>query len=387
MMSAAGWMKRERPDWDVVVRDSIARGESYTSFFGWLVPFNPDAIILETGAASWEHDKRVLDVIKHRLPRCRIGVAGPTTADLFKRGGTASLVDGWILGEYDKTALTFADGKNGLIPFDILSREELRAVPFLVFDEPVWHHYADGCPNGTDFPELTVWASRGCFARCNFCAFPAGMTNDDPTGTGKRIIRFYNPVWIEAFIQERVAKANAEGRPIKSVRFDGDTENANNKHTLAICDVMRRVGIPWSMMCRADTSSREVWKIMKASGCFGVKIGFESGSQRIVNEVVNKGLDLKKAAETARYLVALGMEVHGTFMIGHPSETAEERQSTHDFIANLTATKGITSHQLSGTAVIMGTPLARMAIEDPNYIADPDGQHKIEGLLRQPLRA
>lgn len=380
MGAAAAWMKRERPGWDVCVRDSIARGETYNEFYQALAEFDPDVFILETGAASWEHDKKVLADIKKMSPACRVGVAGPTTAELFKKGASG-LVDGWILGEYDKTALTFADGKNGLIPFDILSREELRNVPSMMFDEEVWHHYADGCPDGTEFPELTVWASRGCYARCNFCAFPAAMTNDDPLGTGKRIIRFYDPAQLERFIMERVEIAKKEGRPIRSIRFDGDTENASDKHTLALCAMMKRVGIPWSAMCRADTSSREVWQAMKDSGCFGVKLGMESGSQRIIDDVVNKGLDLKEAEETCRFLASIGMSVHTTWMIGHPTETEEERNATIAIIKRFYAEKITHTHQLSASAVIEGTPLYNTVVKDLNYIADPDGQRKVEALL------
>ena len=35
---------------------------------------------------------------------------------------------------------------------------------------------------------------------------------------------------------------------------------------------------------------------------FGVKIGFESGNQYVVDNIVNKHLDLKEAAEVVKYL-------------------------------------------------------------------------------------
>ncbi len=207
------------------------------------------------------------------------------------------------------------------------------------------------------------------------------MTNDDPTGKGGRKIRFYDPAWVGAFIEHRMAIAAKAGSPIQSVRFDGDTENASDKHTLALCEVMRKIGVKWSMMCRADGSSREAWQAMKDSGCFGVKIGFESGVDRIVNQVVKKNLNLVEAAETARWLRSIGMSVHGTFMVGHPSETNEEKEQTYSFINRLYAEDAINSHQLSGAAEISGTPLANSVITDPNYVRDPDGVHKIEGIL------
>jgi len=60
---------------------------------------------------------------------------------------------------------------------------------------------------------------------------------------------------------------------------------------------MKRIGLPWSAMCRADTVKPETWQAMKDAGCFGVKLGFETGSQRVINEIINKKLDLKEAAK------------------------------------------------------------------------------------------
>ena len=48
-------------------------------------------------------------------------------------------------------------------------------------------------------------------------------------------------------------------------------------------------------MCRSDGCSFEKWKMMKESGCIGVKTGYESGSQRVIDKIINKKLDLKIA--------------------------------------------------------------------------------------------
>lgn len=379
---AAAYARRECPNDTIVIRDSIARGESYATFFKWLVDLKPDAVIIETGAASWEHDRKMLASFKRTWPAIRIAVAGPTAAEHAKIewAGASDRMNAFLFGEYEKNAVKFINGASGDIAFDALTREEMNASPYPMFDEDVALHYWDSNPVGAKPPELTVWGERGCNHVCNFCSHPASMTNNDPLGLGKRKIRFYTPQWIEGFIRERMAVAEKAGTPLASIRFDGDTENASDMHTLAICAVMKRIGLPWSMMCRADTSSREVWQVMKDSGCFGVKIGFESGSDRIVNEVIKKKLDLKEAEATAKFLRSIGLSVHGTFMVGHPSETDTEKQQTIEFINRLYAEDGINSHQLSGCATIEGTPLAARTPDDPNFVRDSDGQHKIEGM-------
>ena len=240
----------------------------------------------------------------------------------------------------------------------------------------------------------TGWffANKVLVSNCCFCAWPGTMTGDDPDGTKPRSVRFYKPEWIEAFIRERMAKAAAKGTPLQSIYLDDDTANLSNKHTLEICAVMKRIGLPWSAMCRADTSTPETWKAMKDAGCFGVKLGFESGSQRVVDDIVGKKLDLRKAEATARWLrSSVGMTVHGTFTVGLPGETDAERQQTITFIRELYASGGLDTHQLSGTALIEGTPLEKIAAgetltafpgakQDGHFTVSHDGVKKLEGM-------
>jgi len=377
--SAAAWVARAMPEHKVVLRDSIARGESYTTFSSWLKANPPDVVIIETGAASWDHERNTLLSIKKKWPACRIGVAGPPVQSLSKTD-VGGVVDAWILGEYEKGSVQFIGGQSGVIPFSLLTHGELATAPYPMFDEEVAHHYADANPKGAVMPELQLWTSRSCTFKCVWCSWPATMTNDDPDGTQSRAFRHYTPEWLESFIRHRIAVADGSGRPLASIRLDDDTMNGGNKHTLNVCAVMKRIGLPWSAMCRADMVTREAWQAMKDAGCFGVKLGFESGSQRVVDEIIHKHLNLEKAAETARWLRSIGLTVHGTFTVGMPHETAAEREETRRFIRMLYETGAIDTHQLSGTAEIPGTPMANAVHDDPAYTSNPDGQLRAEQL-------
>jgi radical SAM superfamily enzyme YgiQ (UPF0313 family) len=116
---------------------------------------------------------------------------------------------------------------------------------------------------------------------------------------------------------------------------------------------MNEFKIPWFAMCRADTIRKETWKIMSESGCKGVKIGVESGSQYVVDKIVNKHLDLNYTKEIVQYIKSLGMSVHGTFTYGLPGETKEHMLETKKYISDV----GFTTIQESGTAEIEGAPL------------------------------
>ena len=92
---------------------------------------------------------------------------------------------------------------------------------------------------------------------------------------------------------------------------------------------------------------------MADSGCKGVKIGVEAGSQVVVDKIVNKHLDLKYVNEIVSHIRSLDMSVHGTFTYGLPGETKNDMIKTKKFIQS---TK-FSTVQESGTAEIEGTPL------------------------------
>jgi radical SAM superfamily enzyme YgiQ (UPF0313 family) len=200
-----------------------------------------------------------------------------------------------------------------------------------------------------EVPDTGVFYANNVLVKnCCFCVWPAAMTGNDPDGTNVRKVRHYSPEYMEPYLTGLVRDYGYQ-----SIYFDDDTFNLGNSHVVKMCEVMRKVGVPWSAMCRADTSKMETWSLMKESGCFGVKLGFESGNQYVVDKIVNKHLDLEYAREVVHELKRIGMTVHGTFTVGLPGETREQMQDTVRFIESLP----LDSHQLSGTAEIEGTPL------------------------------
>ena len=395
---AAAWTQKLLPAALVEIRDSIARGEDYDRFLQAVDSFAPDFLVIETATSALEHDEQLFAALAQARPRIRLIIAGPRAPALFAKHANIHAI---VQGEYDKqiaTAVTTPERKLHL--HNLLTVRELKETPFPLFDEPVALNYWDANPlyrdpatgevTGPPAPHLQLWTSRGCPHKCIFCVWPAVMTGHDPDGTRPRSVRFHTPEYLEAFIRHRLHQAHESGHTIRSIYLDDDTFNLTDLHVLTVTPVMRRIGLPWSAMCRADTIKPETWKCMRDAGCYGVKLGFESGSQEVIDKIVNKKLDLAKAADTARWLrKELGMTVHGTFTIGLPGETAAQAQQTRDFIADLYSTGGLDTHQLSGTAEIEGTPLHTLhtaghldrfpsAKIDANYVSSPDGQKKAE---------
>jgi radical SAM superfamily enzyme YgiQ (UPF0313 family) len=344
---AASFLQRETGA-EVVLRDSIARRESCRRYFDFIDQQRFDYIFIETATPSWEHDRKLITELHRRQPRLKIVICGPIAAEKAEEIIAACPVTACIRGEYDKNSVKAARGQTGVIDYDFLTDEEMNAAPAPMCDENVIRSYYDRNPRGIKLPNLQVWASRGCPFKCIFCVWPATMTGCDPDGKGKRLVRYYTPAHLEPYIRARTARFG-----FRSIYFDDDTFNLGARHTLEICAMMKRIGLPWSAMCRTDTIEMGVWEEMKKAGCYGVKLGFESGNQEVVDKIVNKHLDLKKAREVVLHLKKLGLTVHGTFTIGLPGETGEQMKETVFFAESLP----LDSKQISGAAEIEGTPL------------------------------
>ena len=384
---AATYTAREIGDDKVYFRDSIALSESYENFYKYLddISNKIDYFLIESATPSWEHDYNLIKNIKQKYPKLKIIVAGPISTSDTK--WDSEIVYAVIKGEYEKNIIKVLNGKNGILNHDLLTREEMNTAPFPYYDNMIFDKYFDGnpIPMNTLFPQAHIWSSRGCPFKCIFCVWPAAMTGNDPHGDGKRSVRQYTPDYIKNLLTELTSKYK-----FKAIYFDDDTFNIGNKHTENMTEVMSNFEIPWFAMCRADTSKKETWKKMADSGCKGVKLGVESGSQVVVDKIVNKHLDLKYVSDIVSHIRSLDMSVHGTFTYGLPGETKEDMVKTKKFIRD---TK-FSTVQESGTAEIEGTPLHALineekltsypgAIADENYDRQKDGGKKWQTLVKE----
>jgi radical SAM superfamily enzyme YgiQ (UPF0313 family) len=370
-------------DAEVIFRDSIALKDSYNTFVAYVKEQKPDYLVIESASPSWEHDSSLIKRMHKAWPEMKIIVAGPI-ASMADKVLQRNPVHACIKGEYEKGVVRVLNGQEGIVDFDLLTKKEMNEAPFPWYDDAHAYQYCDAGSLGGHLPHAHVWSSRGCPYKCIFCVWPATMTGQDPDGTGNRSVRHYSQDYMEAFLTQLKERYN-----YSSFYFDDDTFNLGNRHVRRMCEVMRKLKMPWSAMCRADTIDMEVWDEMRASGCFGVKLGFESGNQFVVDKIVNKKLDLEYSKTVVRHLHSIGMKIHGTFTFGLPGETKEQMQDTQDFIDSLP----FDSVQRSGTAEIEGTPLATLSKEgalpayeaatiDENYQISTDGKVKWHQLAR-----
>jgi radical SAM superfamily enzyme YgiQ (UPF0313 family) len=89
----------------------------------------------------------------------------------------------------------------------------------------------------------------------------------------------------------------------------------------------KKFGIKWSCYGRADTVSKEMFKMIKDAGCIQVEFGVESGSDRVLS-YIKKGMTINDIKRVFSLAKGSGLRTLGMFMMGFPTETKEEVEET-----------------------------------------------------------
>jgi len=93
---------------------------------------------------------------------------------------------------------------------------------------------------------------------------------------------------------------------------------------LALELLRRKVGISWWANIRFERAfSRDLCRLLAASGCIAVTGGLEAASDRIL-KLMNKGVTVGQVAQACRNFSDAGIMVHAYLMHGFPTQTAQE---------------------------------------------------------------
>lgn len=95
------------------------------------------------------------------------------------------------------------------------------------------------------------------------------------------------------------------------------------------------LGFQWGCNVRADLVSRELLETMVQAGLVQINMGIESGNQRILDQIYDKGITIEDVRRAVGIAKELGLKVGGYFMIGAPTETEAEIERTIRFAARL----------------------------------------------------
>lgn len=299
-----------------------------------------------------EGEFAMLDLVNGKKPSDIKGVSYRTCGSFLHNNGTTDFID----------------------PLDQL--------PFPERDK-FWSH--EGRPANDDekaFIDISYIISlRGCPYRCTFCASPVVWTrknlryrDPDPTVDEMEIIKSYwrNTIDYSILSQNNKPKAEllADAVQLKDnavVYFVDDVFTLKKKRCLEIMQRMidRKLNIPWKCESRADNIDQEIADKMAESGCVRVKVGVESGSERILKlmkkdetkDDIRKGINCLKKA---------GISITAHMLTGFTDETDDDLQQSIDFARELQADY----YSLSLVTPYYGTEIYNEAKANPAIALD-----------------
>jgi radical SAM superfamily enzyme YgiQ (UPF0313 family) len=118
------------------------------------------------------------------------------------------------------------------------------------------------------------------------------------------------------------------------------------------------MGVMWSCNAKANVP-RDTLKVLRDNGLRLLLVGYESGNQQILHNI-KKGMRIEVAKKFTKDCHELGIQIHGTFIMGLPGETKETIEETIKFATE------INPHtlQVSLAAPYPGTFLYNQAVEN-----------------------
>jgi anaerobic magnesium-protoporphyrin IX monomethyl ester cyclase len=183
--------------------------------------------------------------------------------------------------------------------------------------------------DGSGVPSLGIPIARGCPHRCSFCINSA-LKQYGYTNYRRRI-----PDHVEndiAFLKKRLGLGFSY---IRDEVFFVDTE-----YSREIAKRFHRHGIAWGSNVRANyfTSRRlnesylsEMRDLGMIYGCVGV----ESGSPRVLRDIIQKDTTLEQIFHAMEVMKKAGIRPFMSFVVGFPTETPAETRQTIDLARKL----------------------------------------------------
>ncbi len=165
--------------------------------------------------------------------------------------------------------------------------------------------YIDYWKRRTGSATTTVFTTRGCPFRCEFCSNAVfGISYRERTSSN---------------VLDEVEEALSFG--YDRIHFADDVFTLNKERVHGICKEIKKRGLnfKWECLGRVDSIDKDMAAAMKEAGCDRIFFGIESGSDRIL-KVMNKKITVKDAGKAVGSAHAAGLRTGAFFILCYPGE-------------------------------------------------------------------
>jgi hypothetical protein len=177
-------------------------------------------------------------------------------------------------------------------------------------------------PSGSEIIPGGILTSRGCPARCTFCANYV---------TGRK----FRHRGAECVIEELNAYHELTG--VSFFPCWDDALTADRPRLIQLCETIERgVRFPftWSAITRAPMVTPELLAAMRRAGLMAVNFGVESGDDQILR-AIKKGITTDHVVRALEWAKAEGLRTACNFMLGFPQETPDALDRTLRFMERI----------------------------------------------------
>ncbi|MGH1433378.1 MAG: B12-binding domain-containing radical SAM protein [Lewinella sp.] len=164
--------------------------------------------------------------------------------------------------------------------------------------------------------------AHGCYwGKCTFCDISLDY------------IKLYEPVAARLLvdrIEELIAQTGERG-----FHFVDEAAPPALMRAVALEIIRRGLTVTWWTNIRFEKSfTRDLCRLLAASGCIAVSGGLEVASDRLL-DLIQKGVTVAQVARVTRYFTENGIMVHAYLMYGYPTQTMQETVDSLEMVRQL----------------------------------------------------
>lgn len=190
-----------------------------------------------------------------------------------------------------------------------------RYISVIETANPMHSLWSDGRWN-----KLTM--AHGCYwGKCTFCDVSLDyIKNYEPVAAAELVDRM-----------ETIIKQTGE----KGFHFVDEAAPPALMRAVAIEIIKRKLTVTWWTNIRFEKSfTRDLCRLLKASGCIAVSGGLEVASDRLL-DLIKKGVSVAQVARVTRYFTEAGIMTHAYLMYGYPTQTIQETVDSLEMVRQL----------------------------------------------------